>query len=335
MQRIDIPTAVAVKPAYPAGGVPGFWANCDPNTGDGGTFFDAFWANRVQEEIAGVIEGAEIDLSAADDKQMFAAIMHLIEINQPPPPPVARSITGLSIVGNAVAPTTKIDISFFEAVLTDGISNLSVRHRAGAASVDITALGAGGLDVGAVAASHWYNVFAISDGVTLKGVTSLSATAPDASVLADFPYYMRCGAIRTAANGQLIGSVQRHNRVQYISGGTNLPSLPLMASGVASDLAVDVTAFVPPTALSIQLSLSNVGGVAANIGSLGRVAPNASSAQDNMISLGSSLATSGYVSGTTQGSFILESSNVYYSATVGSGGTPPWRLRCLGWEDNI
>ncbi|MDY0882317.1 hypothetical protein ACFPL7_22270 [Dongia soli] len=78
MQRIDIPTAVAVKPAYPAGGVPGFWANCNPNTGDGGTFFDANWANRVQEEIAGVIEGAGIDLDAADDKQMYQAILEII-----------------------------------------------------------------------------------------------------------------------------------------------------------------------------------------------------------------------------------------------------------------
>jgi len=78
MYRIDDSSAVVVKPDYPAGGTPGFFTGCDANAGHAGTICTPEFLNRVQEEIAGVIEGAAMALNPADDKQMFAAIQLLI-----------------------------------------------------------------------------------------------------------------------------------------------------------------------------------------------------------------------------------------------------------------
>jgi hypothetical protein len=78
MYRIDVATAVAVKPGYPAGGVGGFFANCNPGEGFPGTTLDAYFLNRVQEEICNVIVGAGIALNPATDNQLFLAIQNLI-----------------------------------------------------------------------------------------------------------------------------------------------------------------------------------------------------------------------------------------------------------------
>lgn len=78
MYRIDVPTAVAVKPAYPAGAAGGFFANCNPSEGFPGTTLDAYFLNRVQEEICHVITGAGIALNAANDNQLLLAIQALI-----------------------------------------------------------------------------------------------------------------------------------------------------------------------------------------------------------------------------------------------------------------
>lgn len=78
MYRIDVATAVAVKPGYPAGGAGGFFANCNPGEGFPGTTLDAFFLNRVQEEICNVITGAGIALNPANDNQLFLAIQNLI-----------------------------------------------------------------------------------------------------------------------------------------------------------------------------------------------------------------------------------------------------------------
>ncbi|TXH38773.1 MAG: hypothetical protein E6Q98_02945 [Rhodospirillaceae bacterium] len=78
MYRIDVETALAVKPAYPAGGQGGFWAGCD-GVNTFGTDLDHHWHNRVQEEIVNVILGAGIPLDAGNDAQMYQAILQIIQ----------------------------------------------------------------------------------------------------------------------------------------------------------------------------------------------------------------------------------------------------------------
>ncbi|MBK8159118.1 MAG: hypothetical protein IPK59_10250 [Rhodospirillaceae bacterium] len=93
MHRIDVATAVAVKPTYPAGGTPGYFANCNPGEGFPGTIMDAHWLNRVQEEISNVILAAGLTLDAADDTQLLQALSELI-----PDPEEAASGRLLNVV---------------------------------------------------------------------------------------------------------------------------------------------------------------------------------------------------------------------------------------------
>jgi hypothetical protein len=331
MKRIDTTTKAVDLFGV---GKPGF-KDGDPVSGTPSTQLNALWFNNVQEEIANVIEGAAIALDPTHRDQLLTAINQLITIRLPAVSPYSRTSRALVIKNNAGTPTTKMDVTFDECILANTAMAAGLLAKAGAFTVDLSVAGAAGIDVGSVAAATWYNIYAISDGAVLKGVLSLSATGPGAAVLAAYPYYARLGTVRTAANSQFVGTVQRGRRVQYVTTGPNLTSLPLMASGTASALAVATGGFAPPTAASIQVSLGNSGGSAGFIGATGVVASNNSGTNDNAIYIGSSSATSGYVPSVVQGSFILESTNLYYTATVGSGGTPSWKLSCLGWEENI
>ena len=66
MHRIDGPGHVANQ-----------WVEKDPGGGIPGTTFTSDFQNAVQEELAGVIEGAGISLSKPDNAQLFAAILSL------------------------------------------------------------------------------------------------------------------------------------------------------------------------------------------------------------------------------------------------------------------
>jgi hypothetical protein len=78
MFRIDTPTAVAVLPAEGAPGAPGFFTNGDPNAPTPATIVDQGWFNRVQEEIAYVIEQNGIVLDKANHHQLYAAIAAMV-----------------------------------------------------------------------------------------------------------------------------------------------------------------------------------------------------------------------------------------------------------------
>lgn len=73
MHRIDGPAAAPG----------GLFTEGDPAIGTPATVVTDDWSNAVQEEIAGVIEGASIALSKPSNGQMFAAIQKLIRLATP------------------------------------------------------------------------------------------------------------------------------------------------------------------------------------------------------------------------------------------------------------
>lgn len=75
MQRVKRSTAVAVLPATPAGGIPGFFAAPDPAGGVPATVPGYEWYNTIQEELCAVIEGAGLVLDTADRAQLKKAIL--------------------------------------------------------------------------------------------------------------------------------------------------------------------------------------------------------------------------------------------------------------------
>jgi len=81
MYRIDGPTRAAALPApLPVGtgsSSPGYFAHGDLLAGVPYTTLDPDWCNAIQEEIAGVVEAAEIDLDKANHGQLLAALQSL------------------------------------------------------------------------------------------------------------------------------------------------------------------------------------------------------------------------------------------------------------------
>lgn len=77
MKRIQSTDAVAVLPAASESGTTGYFTNGDPGGGVPATTVQAEWLNRVQEEIAGVVEGAGLTLNGANNGQLLAAIQAL------------------------------------------------------------------------------------------------------------------------------------------------------------------------------------------------------------------------------------------------------------------
>jgi microcystin-dependent protein len=78
MQRVKRSTAVAVLPAHPAGGTPGYFPQPDPGGGVPAAVPGYEWYNNVQEEIVNVILAAGGTLDGNNRAQMLAAIQQLI-----------------------------------------------------------------------------------------------------------------------------------------------------------------------------------------------------------------------------------------------------------------
>lgn len=72
MHRIDSPNASS-----------GVFVAGNPVTGQRPTVCTADWFNAIQEEIAGVVTGAGIELSKTQNNQLLAAILVLIQKNIP------------------------------------------------------------------------------------------------------------------------------------------------------------------------------------------------------------------------------------------------------------
>jgi len=80
MQRVKRSTAVAVLPADPVGGVPGYFPAPNPGGGIPAAVPGYEWYNNVQEEILSVTEGAGFAASGADRTQLRQAITKMIQV---------------------------------------------------------------------------------------------------------------------------------------------------------------------------------------------------------------------------------------------------------------
>lgn len=78
MQRVKTATAIAERPAYSAGGTPGFFRSGDAVAAIPPTVPGQDWFNMMQEEVANVILAAGLTLDAEVDTQLRDSIMALI-----------------------------------------------------------------------------------------------------------------------------------------------------------------------------------------------------------------------------------------------------------------
>ena len=203
-------------------------------------------------------------------------------------------------------------------------------------SASIAASGVNGLDTGVSAANTWYSVWVIWNGTTTASLLSLSATAPTMPV--GYTHKARVGWIRSdsTANKFPLGFIQFGKKVQYVSAtGTNVPILPIMASGVAGTYtltaitwaAVATANYIPPTAGMIKLNISrtrNTGSAFAAVA----VAPNTSYQGNQSTNPGFFDQANVNSWGNTEISMITESANIQWASSAAGGA-----IACIGWED--
>jgi hypothetical protein len=236
---------------------------------------------------------------------------------------LAANANGLNANVNITADAVVLEKTDFSPIIARSVNR----------TINTAANGVDGLDTGAIAASTWYYIWIISDGINVRALASLSRTAP--TMPSGYTYKARVGSFRTdgTANKFPFGFQQFGRRFQYkIGTGTNLTTLPVIASGGTAGagnafVAASITGVVPPTASEIGVTISGI-----YAGNNGAVAPNAT----YQFATGSNAAplsnSQGAANGTTlvkSGFMIIESDNIYWYCT---GSTT---VSCFGWIDNL
>jgi hypothetical protein len=196
-------------------------------------------------------------------------------------------------------------------------------------TLDISTTGIGGLSTGVLAANTWYYIYLAYNPTTstIGGFFDPSSTAPTPP--AGYTYYARQGSVLTDSSGgkYLYPTLKAGGMTQYVpTTGSNLLGIPQVALGVTSGLsALGIALFVPPTAKIIHVVLS-----CSSSGTGAYVAPNSTytSYSTNTNPSPIAMGGSGYITGgTTYGSFVLESSYIYYSS-----GESDNSVHVFGWE---
>jgi hypothetical protein len=190
------------------------------------------------------------------------------------------------------------------------------------------------IDSGSVAASTWYSVWIISNGSTTASLLSQAPTSP--TMPTGYVYKARVGWVLTDSSKNFMRTMQLGRQAHYVIGATgNTLNMPIMASGVAGStttptwVAVPTSAFIPPTASSVNLSVS----YQSEFGLI--IAPNTSYGSGTSTTNPPPFAPSADASGVslyvrTQVVMPLESSSFYWASNAATD-----TIYCLGWEDNL
>lgn len=244
---------------------------------------------------------------------------------------VGGSVQGAfkNLQASASGTTANVSVSADEIVVESAANSYKVL-RGVALVVAGTAVGANGIDVGALAINTWYSVWVIWNGATVAGLLSLSATAP--TMPGGYTHKARVGWIRTDASGNKypLAFKQSGRTVQYlVAAGSNVPNSPIMASGVAGSatatptwVAVAIGAFVPPTVARLlgTLSPNNTSGWTL-------AAPNSAYGG---YSSSNPAPVQAYYYTSPPFAFVPESANIHWASNVATA-----TLTCFGWEDNL
>ena len=172
MQRVKRTTAVAVLPADPGGGAPGFFATPNPGGGVPATVPGYEWYNNVQEELMAVIEGQSIAPSGADRTQLRQAIAKMI--TSAARAVVIDSVTFNAGVANGHAVYWDSANSRFDKALANGTAAQNCVGFADVTNSKLYAFGDAVLFSGLTPGSRYY-----LDGTTAGAIT---VTAPTNAV---------------------------------------------------------------------------------------------------------------------------------------------------------
>lgn len=296
----------------------------DAATGVAATVVTGDWLNSVQEEVVGVILEAGITLDKASTSQLREAV----EAISAKAGGLAGTASALKITTTGTNATISVTADAICLKSDDGLQKV-----VGPVNVEINsaAVGVNGLDAGLIASSKFYSVWVIWNGTLVSGLISLSATAP--TLPSGYTHKARIGWVMTdaTANKLPLSMVQFGSSAQLkVAGGSNVPSLPVVASGsqgtVGSTgvLVIKSAAGIPPTASQVKLA-----GFVAGTSTL-QVSPNTNMS----IGAGTPAVTISTSTTTINNVFelTLEGDGIYYA---GNATSVNCSLHLYGWEDNI
>lgn len=177
---------------------------------------------------------------------------------------------GLTITNNSSTPSTKIDITALAAVMvtTGGSPKLATTVSV---TIDLTTVGANGMDIGSRPTSGWVYNYLISNGSGTAGLASTSSpsaaapTMPSGYTYAAYVGAMYCDASQNLTRAKQVGKIANYQP----TAATNTLIMPTIASGSAGSYSVtsptlsaitvagNTAGFVPLTAGSIFVTAAN------------------------------------------------------------------------------
>lgn len=250
------------------------------------------------------------------------------------PPMAPGGFSNLVITNNSGTPGTQIDVTA-DAITMPNLLAGAVRKTSVSFTINTAVTGINGMDTGALPAAGWVYIWAVSNGSTVGGLASLSATAP--TMPAGYAYRFRVGAMRTTASALMRTRQMGSQAVYKITTASNTTAPPTLISGASAFwTAVAVSnVVVPATASRIRVSLSTR--LTANSGTYVAVAPNnnyTTSALSSAppLAFGGDANTSTIAFSNQMAELVLETANIYYGATGTFGAVS---LSCYGWTDNL
>ena len=178
----------------------------------------------------------------------------------------SRFLSPGSLTGGELVFSSGTVTNILPAILMDSTDTLSYEYS-GTLSPDISAGGANGLDVGAVAASTLYSVFSIFDDTganAVAGLYSLSETAP--TLPAGYSHFRRHGSVFTSSLSAILNFNQSGDgtsRTIWYSDSA-LETLLVVVISPAAWTTISTSLYVPTTArmVRIQFDFNTTGGVA-------------------------------------------------------------------------
>lgn len=169
MHRIDHPTAVGSPPAPDAPGTPGYFTAGNPQTSVPATVVTKDWANDVQENICGVIEGAGYALDKGNYTQLRQAILKMVQDTNSAV--IIAGATFEASVANGEAVRWDSANNRFDEAIADGSANGNALGIADVTNAKVYAFGSAALFAGLTPGAKYY----LSD--TVAGAITTNAPA--------------------------------------------------------------------------------------------------------------------------------------------------------------
>lgn len=258
--------------------------------------------------------------------------------------PVANSsIQGLLIFNNASTPSTKLQMTAYQALMITS-AGLPKFVLAPSVTIDLTTTGANGMDTGSRPTSGWVYCYYINNGSVTAGLaTATSPSAGSPTFPSGYNYAAYAGAMYCDGSQNLLRTLQTGRQATYrLTSGSNTTIPPNIANGVAgtvsnTDPAFDAVSvrgngFVTPlTAGMIMLLLTTNWKAAGNATVM--VGQNNAWAGTGQGIVGANgnippfLGTASTIL-TAEFELMLEANQMGW-ASSGAGGA----ISCLGWTD--